>query len=151
MVSNIFQKREIIFMKIRLSYEKNMSFAGVNERNHITRFDTKQFLGGDDKQATPAEVMLEALAACSAMDVVSILRKRRKTISSFIIEVEGQRGDEHPKIFTEVRIKYILLSPDIEISEFNHAVELSQNKYCFASAMFKRAGCNVIWETELHK
>jgi putative redox protein len=137
-------------MKVNVKYNKNMSFIGENEAGHKTMFDTSA-VGGDFEAATPMEIMLEAAAACSAIDVVAMLKKRKKTITDFNIEVNGVKREEHPNIYTKVHMKYTLVSPDTEESELERAISLSQDKYCSVSATIKLAGADVTYEYEIKK
>jgi putative redox protein len=136
-------------MKSELKLEKGMRLAGINELGLITYFDTHPEVGGEDTAPTPLEVMLQSLAGCTAMDVLSMLRKRRKTIDDFSIDLEAERAQEHPKVFTKVKMTYNLKSPDATVEEFKNVITLSQEKYCSVSAMFKRSGCVVIWEAKI--
>jgi putative redox protein len=136
-------------MKSELKLEKGMRLAGINELGLITYFDTHPEVGGEDTAPTPLEVMLQSLAGCTAMDVISMLRKRRKTIDDFSIDLEAERAQEHPKVFTKVKMTYNLKSPDATVEEFKNVITLSQEKYCSVSAMFKRSGCVVIWEAKI--
>ncbi|HEY5122895.1 MAG TPA: OsmC family protein [Ignavibacteria bacterium] len=136
-------------MKSELKLEKGMRLAGINELGLITYFDTHPEVGGEDTAPTPLEVMLQSLAGCTAMDVISMLRKRRKTIDDFSIDLEAERAQEHPKVFTKVKMTYNLKSPDATVEEFKNVITLSQDKYCSVSAMFKRSGCVVIWEAKI--
>jgi len=126
-----------------------MRLIATNSLGLETYFDTHPTIGGEDTAPTPMEVMLQSLAGCTAMDVLSMLRKRKKSIIDFKISVEAVRTKEHPRVFTNVNMIYELTSSDSTIEEFKHTVELSQDKYCSASAMFKKSGCNVKWEAVL--
>lgn len=138
-------------MKATIKLDRNMRLIGTTPKGHQTIFDTVPQVGGEDTAATPMEIMLQSLAACSSMDVISILRKKRKTIDEFWVDIEGERTDEHPKIFKKVHLTYNLKSPDAEEADLKRSVELSQDKYCGASAMFKLAGCEVIYSMNLIK
>ncbi len=137
-------------MKVNVKYNKNMSFIGENEAGHQTMFDTSS-AGGEYKAATPMEILLEAAAACSALDVVAMLNKRKKNIIDFNIEVLGEKREEHPNIYNKVHMKYTLISPDVEESELERAISLSQEKYCSVSATIKLAGADVTYEYEIKK
>ena len=137
-------------MNVNVKYNKNMSFIGENEAGHKTMFDTSS-AGGEYQDATPMEILLEAAAACSAIDVVSMLNKRKKTITDFNIEVNAEKRDEHPKIYTKVHMKYTLVSPDVEENELERSISLSQEKYCSVSATLKLAGADVTYEYEIKK
>lgn len=137
-------------MKVNVKYNKKMSFIGTNEAGHETMFDTSSD-GGEYKNATPMEILLEAAATCSGLDVVSILNKRKRTITSFDIEVEGEKRDTHPKIYTRVNMKYNLVSPDVEETELERAISLSHEKYCSVSATLKGAGAEITYEYNIKK
>jgi len=83
------------------------------------------------------EALLQATAVCGAMDVVSILKKRRKCIERFEIEVEGLRAAEHPKIFEQIRITYRINGEGVSRTEVEKAMKLSREKYCSIINMFK--------------
>jgi len=132
-------------MKVNLALEAGMRISGTNERGMKTLFDTN----ADNHSATfasPMEIMLESLGACSTLDVISILRKQRRTITDFRVDIEAERAEEHPKVFVSAHVIYTLTSPDATLNELTRAVELSQEKYCSASAMFIRSGCEITYE-----
>lgn len=122
-----------------------MRLVGVNENGKKTAFDVMPENGGAASAASPMEVFLQSAAACSGMDILSIIRKRRKTVTDLRIEIEGERAEEHPHVYTSIAVKYILVSPDTTESELTRACELSQDQYCSAFAMIKRSGCAVSW------
>jgi putative redox protein len=126
-----------------------MSLLGTTETSLETAFDTTSEFGGEGSAAAPMDVFLQSVAACSSMDVVSIIRKKRRTITDFRIEIEGERAEEHPKVYTHIAVKYILTSPDATEADLTRAVELSQDQYCSAFAMVKRSGCTVAWSCEI--
>lgn len=136
-------------MKVFLKLDRNMRIIGTDEKGHETVFDTVPKVGGEDTASTPMDVMLQAMAACSFMDVVSILRKKRKTVDSLEIEIEGKRADEHPKVYKSVHLSFTLKSPDSNIEDLNRSIELSQEKYCGAAAMFRASGCSVTYDSKL--
>ncbi|MFH1052424.1 MAG: OsmC family protein [bacterium] len=138
-------------MKAEVRLDRNMRLIGKNKNGLETIFDTVPAVGGENTAATPMEVMLQSLAGCSGMDVVSILRKKRRQIDEFWVDIEGERAEEHPKVFKTVHMIYNLKSPDAEEKDLIRAVELSQDKYCGASAMFKLAGCEVTFETKISR
>lgn len=137
-------------MKVNVRYNKNMSFIGKNETNHETHFDSNS-PEADYEAATPMEILLEAAAACSGMDVVSMLNKRKKTIDSLNIDVNGDKRDEHPKIYTKVHMTYTLKSPDIEPNELERSISLSHEKYCSVSATLRLAGAEITYDYKIKK
>jgi putative redox protein len=136
-------------MESILKYTGKYKFEADNGRNHTTKYSSKGLEGGDENAATPMEIMLQSVAACSGIDVVTILGKKRKNIESLEITITGERRDEHPQIFTKAHLHYVLKSDNAELKDLNRSVELSQDKYCGASAMFKLAGAEVTWSAEL--
>jgi putative redox protein len=136
-------------MKVSLKLDGNMRIIGTNSRNHETIFDTSEAAGGTDSAPSPMEIVLEAMASCSIMDTVSILRKKRKQIGSLNVYVEGTRAESHPKVFTKVHLIFELKSPDAELKDLERAVQLSQENYCSVSVMIKRSGCEVTSECKL--
>ena len=89
------------------------------------------------KNQSPVELLLSALGACGAVDIVVMLKKRRKTIDQFIIETNGTRRDETPRSFTEIHCKYIITSADVTEDELYKTAKLSLEKYCSVAASLK--------------
>jgi putative redox protein len=101
---------------------------------------------------SPMESIQGALAACTGMDVVSILEKMRKTLHTFRIEVEAIRLDEHPRIYTDLTLVYYLEGPDLDDASVTRAIDLSQDKYCSVAAMLRptvRIGRRIILNGQL--
>lgn len=86
---------------------------------------------------SPVELLLSSLSACGAVDIALMLKKRRKTLSSFIIETEGTRRDEVPRSFTAIHCTYKVTSPDISEEELYKTAKLSLEKYCSVAASLK--------------
>jgi putative redox protein len=89
---------------------------------------------GDDGGPTPIDVLLAALAGCTAMDVASILRKKRQSAASYEVEVDGDRADEHPRVFTAIRVEHRVRGA-VEPEALRRSIELSATTYCPVSAM----------------
>ena len=83
----------------------------------------------------PMEAVQAAVAGCTGMDVVLILKKMRKTIESLSVEIDATRREEHPKIYTNIEIIYHVAGPDLDASSVVRAVQLSQEKYCSVTSM----------------
>ena len=100
--------------------------------------------GGTDKKAVwHMEYLLAGLAACTAVDVINILQKRRKKVTGVEVEVVGQRATDYPMVYTDIDVTYVVRGEDIDPKSVERAIELSEEKYCSASATFKRAGTNM--------
>jgi putative redox protein len=136
-------------MKAELRLDKNMRIIGTNEMGLETYFDTHAESGGDDSAATPMEVALQCMGACSFLDVISIVRKKKREVQDLQIHITAERATEHPRVITEAHLVFELFSPDAEMEDLQRAVDLSQEKYCGVSTMFKRGGCKVSWECKI--
>ena len=85
----------------------------------------------------PMEMLLLGVAGCTGMDIVSILEKERQSLSGFKVIVSGKRREEYPRIYTEIEIVYKLWGDGLKISSIERAIQLSEEKYCSASAMLQ--------------
>lgn len=113
-----------------------MHFIGKTTTGHEIHMDSGPE-GAPTQGPIPIEVVLHATAACSAMDVVAILRKRRKEIKSFQLEAEAERSPDHPRVFKNIFITYRVNGDGITRDEVEKAVKLSQEKYCSITHMLK--------------
>ncbi len=127
--------------KIIMRHIEGMRFVGESEGHSIV---LESGYLGEQKGPAPMQAFLMSLGGCTGMDVVAILRKMRNEPRKFIIEIEGERAQEHPKVYTKVHIKYIFWGVDYEKAK--KAVELSQNRYCPVSAMLRKSGCEIEYE-----
>lgn len=120
----------------RIIYQGGMHFVGQSETHHTVHMDSTP-LDLPSGGPTPVEMVLQAAAICSAMDVVTILNKRHKTITSFELEAQGARRDSFPRIFTAIHIVYKVNGPNITQEEVEKAVRLSHETYCSVINMLK--------------
>ena len=125
-------------MKSKVELKNGMHFIGVLDGYEVP-IDADKSVGGEGKGPKPKGLMLTALAGCTAMDVISILRKMKIEPESFSVDTEADLTDDHPKVFKAIRIVYRLKGKGIERSKVEKAVELSQEKYCGVAAMLKMA------------
>lgn len=106
-------------------------------------------VGGDSMGPTPVEALLSSIAACSAMDVISILKKKQQTVTSYQVQVEGERVGEGtwPRPFVAITIKHIIKGENVDPSAVKRAVELSDEKYCTVIATLRQGPkIESIWE-----
>jgi len=104
---------------------------------HEVRMDTTADDGGENTAPSPKRMMLASLAGCTGMDVVSILNKMKVAFSDFSIDVDAQVKEEYPRIYNEVKITYKIKMAEADKPKMKKAVDLSQEKYCSVSAMFR--------------
>jgi putative redox protein len=102
----------------------------------------------DAQGGGPMEFLLAGVAGCTGVDVLSILEKMRQDVQDLTVEIAGDRAEDYPMVYTDVKIVYRLKGRGVEATAVAKAIELSMTKYCSASIMFKRAGANV--STEFH-
>jgi len=134
-----------------LEWKDGMEFEGMTPSNHKIVLDASEVEGGKNFGPRPMELFIVGLMGCTAMDVVSILNKMRKKIESFRIEVEAEKATEHPKVWTNINIKYILKGENLDDKSVKTAIELSQTKYCSAAATLRRSGANVNYSYIIEK
>ncbi|MCA9959700.1 MAG: OsmC family protein [Chloroflexota bacterium] len=98
---------------------------------------------GPEHGGSPMEFLLAGVAGCTAVDVVHILQKMRQELTGLEVEIRGTRATEHPKVYTDVEIVYVLRGNNLDPQAVERAIALSEETYCSASAMFKRSGTAV--------
>jgi len=125
-------------MDAKVIWKKRMSFDGTADSGFTLPLGTVPAVGGDDDGFRPLELIAIGLAGCTAMDVKSILDKKRQEIESFEVQVHATRAEDHPKVFTHIVIEYIISGKDLSEDAVKRAVQLSEEKYCSAQAMFKK-------------
>src|SRR5262245_57348972 len=121
-------------MQATVTYVPDAPFVGKADSGHEARFD---WSGGSMSAPTPVEMVLMALGACSAIDVVSILAKARTPVEFFRVELSGERAEAHPRVFTKIHMTYVVKGKGIKPAALERAIELSEEKYCSVSAMIR--------------
>ena len=119
-------------MKIHTRYKSDYEWEASNESGNILPID--MYEPGIKKSFSPMQLVLSATGACAAVDIVQILKKKRKTVTDLQIEAEGIRREEYPRRFTHIRLRFILFSPDTSVEEFEKVVKMGVEKYCSVSA-----------------
>ena len=126
-----------------------MGFEAHDEKGHVVRIDSSMNHGGEDYGASPMQLLLFGLGGCSAIDVVSILKKMQQEIEDFQMVVEGEREKEViPAVWVKAHIRFILRGK-IEREKAEKAAKLSIEKYCSVAETLRRAGCIITWNIEL--
>jgi len=122
--------------KVNTVWKEKMAFES-QLGNHVVRMDTTPEMG-DDSGASPKQMLLAGLAGCTGMDVVSLLNKMRVPFTNFEMDIEADLTEEHPIVFSEIRLIYKFYGTDLDTAKVEKAVKLSQEKYCGVSAMLKK-------------
>lgn len=124
--------------EIKINWLENMAFeAEIN--GHRILLDASEKSGGENRGPRPKPLMLVALAGCTGMDVVSILKKMRVELEDFNVLVEGDLTDEHPKQFTKMHVVYEFKGRNLPMDKLEKAISLSEERYCGVSAMYRKA------------
>lgn len=126
-------------MDVTLEWKKKMAFRGVAGSGFPQYLDAAESAGGENSAASPMELIAIGLAGCTAMDVISILQKKKLVVSDFQIKLHADNASEYPKVFTRAVIEYIVTGKDISETAVLRAIELSAEKYCPAQAMLSKA------------
>jgi putative redox protein len=124
-------------MKARIKLLENACLIAEADSGHGVVIDGAAEIGGRNLGVRPMEMILMGLGSCSAMDVLSILKKQRQQITDCVIEIEAQRRDELPKVFTEIHLHFIITGHDLKANYVKRAVDLATEKYCSVSAMLE--------------
>jgi putative redox protein len=127
-------KKEIVNTR----WLSDMAFEGeIN--GHKVIIDADPVVGGQNRGPRPKPFMLLALGGCTAMDVISILKKMRVEVDSFNVRVEGDLTEEHPKHFIKMHVVYEFTGKDLPMEKLQKAVSLSEERYCGVSASYRKA------------
>ncbi|HSV85228.1 MAG TPA: OsmC family protein [Levilinea sp.] len=122
-------------MNASVTWQQRMTFTGTAGSGLTVPLGTTPDVGGDNDGFKPIELLLVSLAGCTAMDVISILQKKRQDVRAFNVQVHGERGEDHPKVFTLITVEYIVKGKNIDKTSVERAVQLSTEKYCAVQAM----------------
>jgi putative redox protein len=123
----------------QVTWVEGMQFVGEAGSGHGIVLDGRESVGGRNTGLRPMELLLVGLAGCTAMDVKFILQRRRQQVSGVQVKVEAERADDHPKIFTHIKLEYIVRGRNLSEKAVVDSIEMSEQKYCSASAMLGKA------------
>lgn len=126
-------------MKARVKWVEKVSFLGESESGHTFLLDGAPEAGGRNLGVRPMEAILIGLGGCSAFDVITILKKSRQKVTDCVVELEAQRADTVPRVFTKIHLSFIVTGRALRESSVRRAVELSAETYCSASAMLRHS------------
>ncbi len=127
-------------VEAKVTLLKDMQFAGRATSGHTLVMDADDTSGGQNAGFRPMELLLVGFGGCSGMDVISILRKKRQDVTGLEINVRGEKSDDHPKIYKEVHIEYVVKGKGVQKEAVDRAIALSLDKYCSVGATLAKAG-----------
>ena len=135
-------------MKARVKWVEDVQFVGESGTKHSLIMDGPENLGGHGTGMRPRELLLLGLGGCTSFDVVEMLKKSRQNIVDCVVEIDGQRSESVPKIFTDIHVHYIITGSNIKEAQVKRAIELSSEKYCSASLMLGKSA-NITHDYEI--
>ena len=122
-------------MKCRIKWLDHMSFVGESDSGHSVVMDSAAEAGGRNLGIRPMEMLLLGLGGCTAFDVISILKKSRQSVADCEVDIEAERADSIPRVFTKIHVHFIVSGDELDPDKVGRAVGLSADKYCSASRM----------------
>lgn len=114
-----------------------LTFAGKADSGHWTIIDGPGKSGGNDGGPRPKELLMLALASCAGSDVASIMTRKRVPYTGFEVHITGTMQEEHPQVFTDLHVEYIVAGEGIRSGDVERAIHLSETKYCSVSTMLR--------------
>ena len=126
-------------MKVRIKWVEDVSFVGESETGHAVVLDGAPENGGRNIGMRPMEMLLIGMGACTAFDVVTILKKSRQPIVDCVAEIVAERAPEIPKVFTKIHVHFVITGNNLNDTQVERAVKLSAEKYCSASIMLSKS------------
>jgi len=145
-VTKLSETRDI---ELKLRNPAGLAFDISFSSGHKITVDGGEEFGGQNLGPRPMQLLLASLAGCTSMDVISILHKMRQPVEEYRIEIAAEQAEDHPKVFTNITIKHIVTGK-VDEKRLAHAIELSDTKYCPASAML-RSVAQITTEYEVHE
>jgi len=136
-------------MKARIKWVEEATFVGESGSGHAVVMDGPPEHGGRDLGVRPMEMMLLGMGGCTSFDVMHILKKSRQNVSHCVAELEAERADTEPKVFTKIHVHFIISGKNLSEKQVERAVSLSAEKYCSASIMLGQAGVEITHDFEL--
>lgn len=121
---------------VKVRWCGNRQFVGWDEAGHSVVMDASASYKGEGTGVRPLQLFLDAMAGCTAMDVISILEKKRQDVRGLEVNVEAtQREDDYPKIYTNIHLTYVVTGYGVTDAAVSRAIELSEDKYCSVKGM----------------
>lgn len=121
---------------VKVRWCGNRQFVGWDEAGHSVVMDASASYKGEGTGVRPLQLFLDAMAGCTAMDVISILEKKRQDVRGLEVDVEAtQREDGYPKIYTDIHLTYVVTGYGVTDAAVSRAIELSEDKYCSVKGM----------------
>ena len=126
-------------MKASVNWQNGLKFIGMGPSGHPIPMDADSSVGGNEGGLRPMEMIALGLLGCQAMDVLSVMQKKRQDVTGFEVRFDGPRSHEYPKVFTKAVITFVITGKHVEENAVLRSIELAATKYCPAQAMLEQA------------
>jgi len=136
-------------VKARVDWQGEAAFLAESGSGHKVLMDGPPDHGGKNQGARPMEMILLGLGGCSSFDVMSILKKSRQDVTACVCEIEAERADAIPAVFTKIHLSFRISGNNLKEALVKRAVELSAEKYCSASIMLESAGVEITHDYQI--
>jgi putative redox protein len=137
-------------VKARVTWAGDMTFVAESGSGHALVLDASPDVDGRDLGFRPMEMLLAGTGGCTAIDVMLILRKMRQEVTDCVVELEADRAETDPKVFTAIRMRYVVTGRGLDPAKVERAVRLSAETYCSATAMMAKTAA-VTHEVEIRE
>jgi putative redox protein len=121
-----------------VTFRSGVCFEARAESGHTVVIDGPPEAGGENAGFRPMELMLLGMGGCMALDVVLILRRMRQEVRAYRLNIQAERAEDPPRVYTEVKLAHLLQGEGLEASAVQRAIELAETTYCSGSAMFAK-------------
>jgi putative redox protein len=125
-------------VKARVHLSEGITFVAESGSGHAVVVDASPDVGGRNLGPRPMELVLMGTGACSAIDVLLILRKARQSVTDCVVELDAERAGDDPKVFTKIHFHFVLTGTKLAPAQVERAISLSRDKYCSATAMMAK-------------
>lgn len=125
-------------MKARVHLTEGITFVAESGSGHAIVVDASPEVGGRNLGPRPMELVLMGAGACTAVDVVLILRKARQSVAGCVVELDSERAGDDPKVFTKIHFHFVVTGNGLAAAQVERAIKLSRDKYCSATAMLAK-------------
>jgi putative redox protein len=126
---------------VSVTLKHDLHFEGVTDtgKEFVIPLDSRASASEIPEGIPPVKLVLVSLAGCAGMDVLSILRKKRQQVTGFEVRIDADRATEHPKVYTDIRMTFLVTGHEVDPQAIERSIELTMTKYCSVAALLQKA------------
>ena len=125
-------------IQAKIQWQEQVRFSGQADSGHNVTIDGPKEAGGENAGFRPMELMLLGMGGCIAFDVLTILKKMRQEVTAYHVNIEAERADDPPRVYTSAKLEHVLQGKGLKASSIARAIELAETTHCSGSAMFAK-------------